>query len=57
MQNGKKIVVTGGSFTATDKQKIIQKEQRLAHITIQKSIRTLQKKLQPAPVLSSVVGG
>ncbi len=57
MQNGKKIVVTGGSFTATDKQKIIQKEQRLAHITIQKSIRTLQKKLQPAQVLSSVVGG
>jgi hypothetical protein len=57
LQNGKKVVATGGSFTATDKQKIIQKEQRLANITIQKSIRTLQKKLQPVPVLSSVVGG
>lgn len=51
------MVATGGSFTATDKQTITQKEQRLAQIAIQKNIRTLQKKLQPMPVLSSVVGG
>jgi hypothetical protein len=57
LQNGKKVVATGGSFTATDKQTITQKEQRLAQIAIQKNIRTLQKKLQPMPVLSSVVGG
>lgn len=54
IQNGRKIVTTSGRFTAITRQLMLDREQRLAQMTLQKGCRSLQKRLHPAPMLSRV---
>ena len=47
IQNGRKVVTTAGSFTAIERSLMLDREQRLAQMTLQKGCRGLQKRLHP----------